>query len=56
MSDDFLYVTCTTEFLLGSPDYRGIRADPPPYRPDDQGTTVVTTAQMMAVEWVELGS
>jgi len=48
----FVYVTYTTEFPLGSPDYRGIRADQPPIRPDDGGTTVITTAQIMAIFWV----
>jgi len=44
-----VFVTNTTEFSLRSPDYRGIRTDHPPCRPDDRGTTVGTTAQIMAI-------
>jgi hypothetical protein len=37
LSDEFLYVACTTEFPLGGPATRLIRTTSPPYSADEQG-------------------
>jgi hypothetical protein len=51
MSDDFLYVTYSMEFHLGSQDSRVILTTLPPYSPDDRGTTVSSflSSQRIAV-------
>ena len=41
LSDNFLYVTYTTEFPLGGPDSRVIRTTPPAISPDDRRSTVM---------------
>ena len=40
LSGEFFYVTYTTKFPLGGPDYAVIRTAPPRYSPVERMTTV----------------